>query len=393
MNGSYFLMIDSKISFINISRIFVTDFLIITSTLSSIINENILIIYTYRDFEFLNSNIFCDYISISSYNSFALRGQIISNKKNCTQEELSPANAKFFNFINYDKNFNINITQSYFIWSQNASNTSEAVTEDEISSFLIDLFQTNYTILLISEKNINFESKFLLKGSSIGVFAENMEIDANASITTASMGCGPFEGSGHGTKIFNAQSECGGNGGGYGGFQGYGLGRDPIQSSLCKQFAIDFSIKYGDQAYPRYHGSGGGGENASYGGGVIYINIINQLNNNGVILSEGEDLSEIYCNSYQGPGAGSGGSMQVYARNLVGNGTFSVKGGDSYNYCGEGGGGRILIFFYDWENQNANENPNAWQGKILTQKGNREITMNFSDISWNDFYATNGCIF
>lgn len=393
MNGSYFLMIDSKISFINNTRIFLNTFFLSNSTLSSFVNENILIIYIFGNFEFFNSNIFCDYISISSYNSFVLRGQIISTKKNCTQEELSPKNSKFFNFINYDKDFNIDIVKSYYIWSQNQTNVSKVLTEDDMSLFLTDLFKTNYTILIISQKSLNFESKFLLKGASIGIFADNMDIAPNVSITTQSMGCGPFEGSGHGTKIFNAQYECGGNGGGYGGFQGYGLGRDNVQSQLCKQFATDFSIQYGNQAYPRYHGSGGGGENASYGGGVIYINIINQLSNNGIVLSEGEDLMESYCADPHGPGAGSGGSIQVYAKNLVGNGIFSVKGGDSYNYCGEGGGGRILVFFYNWENQNAYYNSSAWQGKILTQKGNRAITMNFSNISWDNFYATNGCTY
>ena len=56
------------------------------------------------------------------------------------------------------------------------------------------------------------------------------------------MGCGEFQGPGKGTKIFNAQYECGGNGGNYGGFQGYGLGADPDKSDLCKQFATDFAV-------------------------------------------------------------------------------------------------------------------------------------------------------
>lgn len=388
LRGGELLASDSHIFFNNNTGFFLDKISIQNSEITALSEEIAVICYTFKFF-FKNSSITSDYISITSSNSFSLTGQIVSNKRNCTKEGDKDEEDKYFNFIDYEQGLYINIISSYRIWSHNQT---EATSQNLILLFL-DLFKTNYTILLISEQKIILNPFFILNGSNIGIFAENLDNLHNASITSVSMGCAPFEGSARGTKIFNAQYECGGNGGGYGGFQGYGLGADPVKSDLCKQFALDFSFKYGDHSYPKYHGSGGGGSKGSYGGGIIYINVIHTLYNNGVISSDGGDLTEDDCGSVKGSGAGSGGTVQVYTLYISGNGVISANGGNTYNYCGEGGGGRILMYLYNWESDSNTQSSYAWKGKIEATKGNRYITLDaLKNVSWSSFYGTNGSI-
>ena len=61
----------------------------------------------------------------------------------------------------------------------------------------------------------------------------------------------------------------------------------------------------------------------------------------GSIVSSGTSAQEDEIYS----AGGSGGSIQIYYTVLKGLGTISAVGGNSNNLGGEGGGGRIKMFF------------------------------------------------
>lgn len=333
-----------------------------------------------------NSTISSSYIALFSKNQIDISANIISNIPTCSYEDLSQSQAKFFDFILHNRT--INILASYQIYYQNSS---MPLAYDLFSFFVVDILRSNFTILLVSEDVITINANYSIQGSTIGIFAGELDVFPNAAISTELMGCGEFQGPGKGTKIFNAQYECGGNGGNYGGFQGYGLGADLDKSELCKQFATDFAVKYGDPFYPKYQGAGGGGHEAGYGGGVIFISSLSSIMVDGVISSDGESLLRDKCNAVNGSGAGSGGSVQIYSMGISGSGTISANGGDAFNYCGEGGGGRIMVFFYNWERNSNIQSMWGWTGTISVKSGARIIDLaSLKNISIANFLGTEG---
>ncbi|HFC11120.1 MAG TPA: hypothetical protein ENJ75_02985 [Candidatus Kaiserbacteria bacterium] len=86
---------------------------------------------------------------------------------------------------------------------------------------------------------------------------------------------------------------------------------------------------YGSADNPTDFGSGG----YRAGGGAIALNIADTLTNNGTISVEGDT-------------SGSGGSILVHTKTLVGNGVFNANGGGggSAIVSGAGGGGRIALY-------------------------------------------------
>ncbi|KAL4226615.1 hypothetical protein ACF0H5_014598 [Mactra antiquata] len=104
---------------------------------------------------------------------------------------------------------------------------------------------------------------------------------------------------------------------------------------------------YGDILEPTDYGCSGGtssqdGAVGGRGGGVIYLNVLVELQNDG----------EISCNGEPGTsasGGGSAGSILIDVGNIKGYGEFQVIGGDgstsgSYQGCGASGG-RIAMYF------------------------------------------------
>ena len=335
-----------------------------------------------------NSTISSSYLALFSKNQIDISANIISNIPTCSYENPSQPQAKFFDFILHNRT--INIEASYQIYYQNSS---MLLTYDLFSFFVMDVLRSNFTILLVSEDVVTINVNYSIQGSSIGIFAGELNVFPNAAISTEGMGCGEFQGPGKGTKIFNAQYECGGNGGNYGGFQGYGLGADPDKSDLCKQFATDFAVKYGDPFYPKYQGAGGGGHEAGYGGGIIFLSSLSSIMVDGVISSDGESLLRDRCNAVNGSGAGSGGSVQIYSMGISGSGTVSANGGDAFNYCGEGGGGRIMVFFYNWEKNSNIQSMWGWTGTISVRSGERIVDLpNLKNLSMANFLGTEGSI-
>ena len=384
--GNSFKIYDSAMTINNNLYIFLEFFILSSSTISVESDSAIFIVKADSIDVNTNSTIITNYLAFFSSNSYTLDGRIYSIIYACTIEDTSQNPSKFFNFVLPTQQ--INISESYLSFYQNSSMTYSM---EGFISFVEQLLQMNFTIIFVCESSMTFNPNFTLLGSSIGIFAENLDVFPNASISTIGMGCNNFEGPGKGTKIFNAQSECGGNGGSYGGFNGYGFGDDLDKSELCKQFATDFSVKYGDSFYPKYQGSGGGGYLGGYGGGVIFINILSDLLIDGMIQSDGESLDRDECLFVNGSGAGSGGSVQIYARQISGNGIISADGGDAFNYCGEGGGGRILVFFYNWETDTNIQSLLAWGGSISAKSGDRVIDLaNLQNMSNMSFYGTEG---
>ena len=386
-NGSKFQINDSKISFLVFLSFFLESFLLDHSTIDNVQNNSILIIYASIFLFSENSTIISSMISIASPYAFQIEGQIISQTTTCSLEDTSETPSKFFNFM--IENSKISIYESFYAWAQNRTKPNYKT----LIYFFTDLLFNNYTVLLVSEDIITIDMNSRIIGSQIGIFADSLDVYDAALIDSTGMGCAPFEGPGKGTKIFNAQYECGGNGGSYAGFQGYGFGGDLDKSELCKQFAADFSIKYGDPFYPKYQGSGGGGHDAGYGGGIIMINLVKELSvfDSGSIKSEGGSLTADQCKSVKGSGAGSGGSIQIYAKRIYGEGFISADGGDSYNYCGEGGGGRVLVHFYGWENDSNIQSVLAWKGNITVNCGNRIIDMDeLRCLDNKSFFGTEG---
>lgn len=70
---------------------------------------------------------------------------------------------------------------------------------------------------------------------------------------------------------------------------------------------------------------------------------------------------------------------------MKGTGLIQAKGGDSGVNCGEGGGGRVKVHFWGWENAKNAENEEEWKGFIEVGAGKREGGSNVSE-----FMGTNG---
>ena len=71
-------------------------------------------------------------------------------------------------------------------------------------------------------------------------------------------------------------------------------------------------------------------------------------------------------------GSGSGGSIQLHAKYLIGYGVISAAGGstDRDGTGGQGGGGRILIKLLEWENKEiAHNHTSFWHGAVSVAPG------------------------
>ncbi|MDR3643006.1 MAG: DUF2341 domain-containing protein [Candidatus Doudnabacteria bacterium] len=159
----------------------------------------------------------------------------------------------------------------------------------------------------------------------------NMQVGGNANITGAINADGKGFGSNQGP---GAGVNDGGNGGGGGAYGGMGgLGRAGAGSAAT----------YGSLTTPTDLGSGGG---LSYGsgtpgGGSIQLSVSGSVTINGSVSANGA-----------GPdgasGGGSGGSVYITANTLIGTGSISSVGGNSYagnGVGGGGGGGRIAVYY------------------------------------------------
>ncbi|MCX2802078.1 fibronectin type III domain-containing protein [Microbulbifer thermotolerans] len=154
--------------------------------------------------------------------------------------------------------------------------------------------------------------------SGITLTANDFYISSNSYIDVSSKGRLPEEG------------EHWKSGGSYGGLGGV----DPTTGTVASTF--------GSVEAPVDFGMGGYGADAtvqgSRGGGAIKLIASNKFEVYGDILANGEYLRDV--------GAGSGGSIWVEAKELIGSsGTLIEASGGRGYYAGTGGGGRIAIYY------------------------------------------------
>lgn len=286
------------------------------------------------------------------------------------------------------------------------------ISTDILFAFFKELLETNYTIILVSSNKIKLDVSGKIRGARIGVFSFDLTLKSNTTITTTAYGCSADTGPGKGQSILHEEKYCGGMGGSYGGYKGYGLGEiinndSKKESELCRSYARQIDSKeenlpYGGIEDASYEGSGGGsgGDNfkdknmnkGGSGGGIIIIGVKNNLTNDGKIESNGES-TESACINNKGPGAGSGGSIQIYLNYLAGNGNITANGGNSAFYCGEGGGGRIKLFFLSWFVDRLKSLFTVdFHGKITVNAGERFGKDDNYSISLNEFLGSNGSI-
>ncbi|MFC1769397.1 LamG-like jellyroll fold domain-containing protein, partial [Nanoarchaeota archaeon] len=206
----------------------------------------------------------------------------------------------------------------------------------------------------------------------INITAVNLTIESGGSISTIGKGytgssCQsgeddvlPGNGDGGGGGITANSATDGGGGAGYGGEGGDGgyYGTDNAGAG---------GSSYGSLTQPVDLGSGGSGGQAytqsSYectdgesGGGFIFLNISDTLNNSGIISSNGNNATNTTTGWYEAAGGGgSGGSVYIIVSTISGDGSITADGGnggsvDPASQGGEGagggaGGGRIAIYY------------------------------------------------
>ncbi|MCD6528247.1 lamin tail domain-containing protein [bacterium] len=195
-----------------------------------------------------------------------------------------------------------------------------------------DLIITNNAILILN-------SSTTLEGfKGVKIIADNLSIDAGASISANGKGYPGDQGPGAGEKIREIRAVVDkGGGGGYGGKGG-------------NQGSAQGGLPYGSLTEPKDLGSGGG-NNGGAGGGAIIINVKDTLTLNGTISANGENGEAEY---YWGRGGGSGGSIYITTNNFLGSGSITANGGNVFsnekalgggNRGGGGGGGRIAVYY------------------------------------------------
>ena len=101
---------------------------------------------------------------------------------------------------------------------------------------------------------------------------------------------------------------------------------------------------YGSSNAPAQAGSGGDGssgeERGGYGGGAVRIAAGGTVTLDGTLTARGENGAQWHS------GGGSGGGIWVTCRRFTGSGAMEANGGDrGYSRGGEGGGGRIAVWY------------------------------------------------
>jgi hypothetical protein len=193
-------------------------------------------------------------------------------------------------------------------------------------------------------------SSFQIAGLSVvTVRAQSMNMDKGTAsytytdnILRGKSGCGPGEG---GNGYYGGGGAAHGGAGsaspdGVGGSKLYGSMESPVDTGSCGGTSSS--------------GSGGRDLNSGgIGGPAIRLQVLDELKVNGSLGADGTPGS---CTSVCSPcpcdffgGAGSGGSLWIEAKTLVGNGSIHATGGKGgysafTKYAGSGGGGRVAIY-------------------------------------------------
>ncbi|CAD8077677.1 unnamed protein product [Paramecium sonneborni] len=211
----------------------------------------------------------------------------------------------------------------------------------DVKSFQRNPYNLNDNFTLgISSNEVHLQNTSLY-GSSIGLYADksNITIDQKSLIYATGLGCKEQQGYGCGFYdwMLSYTLKCGSSGGSHGGFGGRPKSEVNDFNGQCQNLVPREA--YGNPFNPLFEGSGGGGNYfGGYGGGVIYLQSVNNIINGRIEANGGSsqrDDSIIY-------GGGSGGSIQLRG-NLFGNGIVLAEGGQGSKISGQGSGGRIFL--------------------------------------------------
>jgi hypothetical protein len=152
-----------------------------------------------------------------------------------------------------------------------------------------------------------------------------MTIDATSRVDVNAKGYGPAAGPGAGGSAYDEAA-----GGGHGGPGGNAYG------------GLAGDASYGELLAPTVWGSGGGsmengGSRGGAGGGWVRLHVGGVLTVAGQLTANGESVWA---------SGGAGGSIQVTAGTLAGNGRITANGGSAgHAESGGGGGGRIALYY------------------------------------------------
>lgn len=199
--------------------------------------------------------------------------------------------------------------------------------------------------IIFTTKSVSIEGGGLVRATRFTFVTENITIDSGGSLVADYLGYNTSHGtSGSGLHgLINPgtgfYSRNGGSGAGHGGRggRGYILGGASYTGAA-----------YGDMYEPINFGSVGGtgmppGDRGGNGGGVLWLNVTNILEIDGIIAANGENGPQ------NGAGGGSGGSIWIYCDTLAGRGRIEAKGGSGSFHSGApgggGSGGRIAVYF------------------------------------------------
>lgn len=158
----------------------------------------------------------------------------------------------------------------------------------------------------------------------VEIDATNITVNATGSIDAAARGYARANGTNLGTC---AGGTCAGSG--HGGTGGTGGDRSTIPGTIHDSITSPTQI-----------GSGGANEftTSEAGGGYINLDVTNILSVSGTISVDAADITATAHNA----GGAAGGSINLTANSITGDGTISSNGGNTYA-GGGGGGGRIAI--------------------------------------------------
>jgi len=265
---------------------------------------------------------------------------------------------------------NVYISQG-FTTSDHNKNTSYYNTNNKnLWNFTnINLTLHNIDDTLINSTNIYFGEELDITKIKIGCSGKLISLNIraiNLTIGSGSVldlsGCGYSGGNGDGAGVNATGTYVGSGGAGHGGFGGDG--EDTSGGSI-----------YGSMITPLDFGSGGGncyGLIGGTGGSKIIINISDTFNLSGQISTNGDDGNR--GSNGRASGGGSGGSILIYTKSLIGNGNLSATGGngavESTSESGGGAGGRIAYY---------TTISDSWSGDYFVAGGSGTPTATYGD--------------
>ncbi|CAE7592232.1 unnamed protein product [Symbiodinium microadriaticum] len=183
-----------------------------------------------------------------------------------------------------------------------------------------------------------------------------------------------------GTRHICAEGVCGGGGGGH-----CGNGGDGVSNRTRQRCSGTGGLKYDGwwtsevarsakpSRLPSWSASGGGGNTAGAGGGIIWIRaaVLEMPSNSTSISASGEDASSWADGGHEGSGGGAGGTVIINATVINGSGMIKAAGGRGGGCVGGGGGGGAI----GSAGPNASEAWAAFTGSLDVQGGSGDVSL------------------